>query len=76
MKIHRVTANNRRKAFEVTTASRVYSFPYAKADPRPSANDRIVEVSVDSELGREAFVFVLESGEKGVVHIEQVLEYN
>ncbi len=76
MKIHRVTANNRRKAFEVTTASRVYSFPYAKADPRPSANDRIVKVSVDSELGREGFVFVLESGKKGVVHIEQVLEYN
>ena len=76
MKIHRVTANNRRKAFEVRTASRVHSFPYAKADPRPSANDRIVEVSVDSELGREGFVFVLESGKKGVVHIEQVLEYN
>ena len=76
MKIHRVTANNRRKAFEVRTASRVHSFPYAKADPRPSANDRIVEVSVDSELGREGFVFILESGKKGVVHIEQVLEYN
>ena len=76
MKIHRVTANNRRKAFEVRTASRVHSFPYAKADPRPSANDRIVEVSVDSELGREGFDFVLESGKKGVVHIEQVLEYN
>ena len=76
MKIHRVMANNRRKAFEVRTASRVHSFPYVKADPRPSANDRIVEVSVDSELGREGFVFVLESGKKGVVHIEQVLEYN
>ncbi len=76
MKIHRVTANNRRKAFEVRTASRVLSFPYARADPRPSANDRIAEVSVDSELGREGFVFVLESGKEGVVHIEQVLEYN
>ena len=76
MKINRVTANNRRKAFEVRTASRALSFPYAKADPRPSANDRIAELSVDSELGREGFVFVLESGKAGVVHIEQVLEYN
>ncbi len=31
---------------------------------------------MDSELGREGFVFVLESGKEGVVHIEQVLEYN
>ena len=76
MKIHRVTANNRRKAFEVKTASHVHSFPYAKADPRPTANDRIVELYVDSELGREGFAFVLESGKEGIVHIEQVLAYN
>ena len=76
MKIRTVTANNRRKAFEVRTASRVHVFRYAKADPRPSGTDRIVEVFVDRELGGEGFVFVLESGKKGVVHIEQVLEYN
>ena len=58
------------------TASQVHRFPYAKANPRPSGDDRIVEVSVDSELGREGFVFVLESGKKSVVHIEHVLEYN
>ena len=36
MKIRRVTANNRKKAFEVTTSRRTYAFPFAKADPRKS----------------------------------------
>ena len=76
MKIRAVSANNRKKAFEVRTASRVFTFPYAKAHPRPSVDDRIVKVCVDHELGREGFVFVLASGTEGVVHIEQVLEYN
>ena len=76
MKIQSVTANNRKKAFEVRTRARLLTFPYAKADPRPSAADRIVEVQVDREIGREGFVFVLSSGREGAVHIEQVLDYN
>ncbi len=46
------------------------------AEPRPIADNRIEELSVDKELGKEAFTYVLESGEEGSVHIEQVLEYN
>lgn len=76
MKIRSVRANNRKKAFEVRTYSKVFGLPYAKTDPRPTASDRIVSVSVDRELAREAFVYVLESGQEGTVHIEQVLEYN
>ena len=54
----------------------MYTFPYSEADPKPSSGDRIERVSVDKELGNEAFTYVLESGEEGSVHIEQVLEYN
>ena len=76
MKIRSVKANNRRKAFEVRMHSRTLSFPYIKAEPRPTASDRVDEVSVDKELGREAFVYVLKSGAEGTIHIDQVLEYN
>jgi hypothetical protein len=76
MKIRSVKANNRKKVFEVRTYSKSLSFPYAKAEPRPSASDPIADVHVDKEVGREAFVYALSSGKEGAVHVEQVLEYN
>ncbi len=76
MKIRSVKANNRRKAFEVRMHSKTLSFPYIKAEPRPTTNDPVNEVSVDKELGREAFVYVLKSGLEGTIHTDQVLEYN
>lgn len=76
MKILGVSANNRKKAFEVETSAASYLFPYAKADPRPGATDRIVDVYPDEELGCEGFTYVLESGAEGTVHVEQILEYN
>lgn len=76
MKIRTVKANNRRKAFEVGTASKIHVLPFAKVSPRPTAADPIARVFVDKELAREAFTFVLASGREGTVHLEQVLEYN
>ena len=76
MKIRSVKANNRKKVFEVKTYAKAYSFPYSKADPPPAPDNPIIEVAVDTELGREAFVYTLGSGQEATVHIEQVLEYN
>lgn len=76
MKVRSVKPNNRRKAFEVRVGARVLAFPYAKADPRPTSDDPVVETFVDRELAREAFGYVLDSGREGTVHVEQVLEYN
>jgi hypothetical protein len=76
MKIRRVSANNRKKAFEVRTSSQILLFPYVKADPRPTPTDRVAEVAVDAELDREGFSYRLASGREGTVHAEQVLEYN
>ena len=76
MKIRSVKHNNRKKSFEVRTHSKTLSYPYAKADPTPSVADAVAEARVDGELGREGFVYTLESGQSGTVHIEQVLEYN
>ncbi|MCL5882597.1 MAG: helix-turn-helix domain-containing protein [Actinobacteria bacterium] len=76
MKIRSVKPNNRKRAFEVATWRDRYVFPYAGCKPVPSASDAVVTVSVDDELGREAFSYMLESGREGTVHVEQVLEYN
>ena len=76
MKVRSVAANNRRKVFEVRVGAAVLPFPYSKAEPAPSVGDPVVRVSVDEELAREAFGFVLRSGRSGTVHVEQVLEHN
>ena len=76
MKIRTVTANNRKKAFEVRTPRKTFVFPYTKADLQPTPDDKVARVYVDVELAREGFTFVLQSGKEGTVHIEQVLEYN
>ncbi|MBI3117181.1 MAG: hypothetical protein HYZ00_00745, partial [Candidatus Hydrogenedentes bacterium] len=76
MKIKSVTINRRKKSFEVTTYTQVYSFPFAQADPQPSSGDGIIEATIDPELGREGFSYRLTSGREGVVLMDHVLEYN
>jgi len=76
VKIRNVAANNRKHVFEIDLPRQTLVFPYSKADPPPSADDRIVDVYVDPELGREGFTYQLESGAEGSVPIEAVLEYN
>jgi hypothetical protein len=47
-----------------------------KAEPRPDSADKVADAYVDRELANEAFTYVLESGDEGSVHLDQVLEYN
>ncbi len=76
MKIRSVRCNNRKKLFEIKVSTRKLVFPYAKADPRPTPQYPVTRVSIDEELGQEAFTYELESGRTGTVHVEQILEYN
>jgi len=77
MKIRSVKINNRRKEFTVRNYSGLqFTFPYSKSDPHPDSKNRIEEVFVDKELANEAITYVLQSGDEGSIHIEQVLEYN
>lgn len=77
MKILSVKYNNRRKVFVVRVYRGRFDFPYAKADPPPTASDAIRDIYyVDREIGNEGFTYVLESGREGTVHIDHVLEYN
>lgn len=76
MKISKVTHNNRKKVFDVTTRSGSYVYPYASLECPPTSKNRIIDVYVDKELAREGFTIVLESEDEESVHIEQVLDYN
>jgi len=76
VKITSVTANNRKRAFEVKTRRGQWPFPYSKAEPVPTPSDPLVELYIDPELGREGFTYLLASGAEGSVHIDHVLDYN
>ena len=76
MKMTKVTANNRKKEFEIQTRRGRLTYPYAKLDLMPSADNQIITAFVDQELGKEAFTYELESGETDSIHIDRVLEYN
>ena len=77
MKIRNVEANNRKAEFRVVTYSgKAYVFPYVKAHPQPASDDKVADAYVDQELAKEAFTYVLESGDEGSIHLDQVLEYN
>jgi len=76
MKIRSVRFNNKRKIFEINTASRKYVFPYIKCDLVPTLDNPITRVYVDKEIGSEGFGYELASGDSGTIHVEQVMEYN
>ena len=76
MKVLGISANNRRRQFEVHTRRQDFTFPFAKAEPAPTPADRLVEVFVDREVGNEGFTYRLESGAEGTVHVDEVLAYN
>jgi predicted XRE-type DNA-binding protein len=76
VKITSVTANNRKKAFEVKTRRGQWLFPYSKCDLAPTPSDPLAKLFIDPELGREGFTFVLASGAEDSVHIDHVFAYN
>ena len=77
MKIRKVECNNQKKTFEVTTFSgRAFSYPYAKLSSVPDSENQVYEVYPDEDFGKEAFTYVLESGDEGTVHIDHLLEYS
>jgi predicted XRE-type DNA-binding protein len=76
MKIKSVQANNHKHAFIVTTCNgQEFVFPYSQLNVMPHGSNRICQVEVDSELGKEAFSYELESGECDTVHIDHVLHF-
>lgn len=76
MKIKSVSANNRKKAFEIETGVTTYTFPYALLRLQPNSNNRVAEAFADDDLGKEGFTYRLADGEEDSIHLDAVLEYN
>jgi hypothetical protein len=76
MKIHNVKFSNHRKDFEVNTGRRIYYYPYAELRLQPSSGNVIREVSIDRASRNQSFIYILQSGDEGTVHIDHVLDYN
>jgi hypothetical protein len=68
--------DNRRREWVLETSRGELSYPFAKCDPEPTPSDRVVEYSIDDELGREAVTYMLQSGRVGFVHSDMALDYN
>jgi len=76
VKVLRVAADHRRKAFVVQLRGQEYPFPFAVCTPRPSPKDRVLDVWVDTEVGKQGFTYRLVSGAEGTVLADHVLHYN
>ena len=76
MIVKAVSANNRRKAFMVTSVRGTHPFPFALLKVKPSPDDPIVELFVDKEIAKEGFTYVLQSGAMDSVLLDEVLYYN
>jgi hypothetical protein len=76
MKIKGVTANNRKKAFDIETTAGTYALPYALLAVQPDVDHTVEEAYPDRELGSEAFTYRLSDGREDTVHLDAVLEYN
>ena len=76
MIIESFRANNQKRAFDLVTARGTLSYPYAKCDPAPTADDPLDFAWIDEELGCQAVTYALASRKEGFVHLDQALEYN
>ena len=76
MKIVSVSVNNRKKSICIETRKGMFEYPFAKLDVRPTARNRIKDIFVEAELGREAVTYFLESGSENSLHLDAFLEYN
>jgi predicted XRE-type DNA-binding protein len=75
MKVKKVVANNRKKAFEITTAQAVYDFPFSRLTLKPTEKNPVAEAFSDAEIGHEGFTYRLTSGMEDTIVMDQVLEY-
>lgn len=75
MKIKKVVANNRKKAFEIMAGQGCYDYPYSRLKLRPKEGDTVQEAFSDPEVGRMGFTYRLASGREDTIMLDQVLEY-
>ena len=76
MRIRNITANNKKKSFEIKTSKGQFEFPFSRLRLLPSKHNKIRSVYADPELDKKAFTYVLENGAEDSVLLDAVLAYN
>lgn len=78
MKIRSVSINRRKKCIEIESeiSKRKLGLPFSKLRLKPTAYNRIAEIYVDPELGRQGITYRLDSGKEDSLHIDAFLDYN
>ena len=74
MKIRRVFAHEKKRAFIVQAGTKSYEVPFSTFSAAPSKRDPLTSVSVDRELEGRGFTFRLHSGREETMLLDQVLE--
>ncbi len=74
MKIKRVLAHEKKKAFIVQAGAKSYEVPFSSFSTAPTKRDPLIFVTVDADLGGLGFTFRLRSGREQTMLLEQVLD--
>jgi hypothetical protein len=75
-KIKRVLANGRKRCFAIECSRGTYEFPFSLLKLKPSSDDPLVAVWVDSETGGVGFGYRLQSKKEDYIHVDSVLHHN
>jgi len=76
MKIKRIFAHNKKKAFILETKLQNYEYPFSELTIIPTLKDPVVSVYSDSEIGYEGFTYELLSGKTETIHLDSVLSFH
>jgi hypothetical protein len=74
MKIKRVLAHEKKKAFLVQIGTKSYEVPFSAFSLVPTKRDPLTSVTVDADLGGQGFTFRLRSGKEETMLLEQILD--
>lgn len=76
LKILRCDVDHARRRFVVRTRAWTYPFPFERLDPPLERGERVEEVHIDPEVGREGFTFRTSRGREDTVLADWVRDVN
>ena len=74
MKVSTVTANARKRSFQIRAGGERYVFPFARLRRPPTSDDPVEDVYPDPDIGEQGFTYRLRSGTEDTVHLDEVRE--
>ncbi len=76
MKIKSFQINNHKKCITIQTVKGDFDYPLSRLEKYSPTSNKITNIYIDPELGKEAITYHLESGDEGSIHLDIFLDYN